>query len=86
MLDGLHEHTGLQQTLVRTSVQPSETASEYFNMQSATFKVGLIDAGDFQLATLRRLHMLSNFHHIVVVEIQAGDSIAGLRLPRLFLD
>ncbi|MNH05751.1 hypothetical protein D3C79_650950 [compost metagenome] len=49
-------------------------------------QVGIVDVGDFQLATWRRLDVLGDVHHIVVVEVQAGHCIRRLGFGGFFFD
>ena len=67
-------------------IEPGIAARHDFHMQAALLQVGLVDAGDFQLATGAGPDLLGNIDDLIVVEVQAGDSVAGLGLLRLFLD
>ena len=49
-------------------------------------KIGTIDVGDLEFAARRRLDAGRDVHDVVVVEIQAGNRVVGLRLLWLFLD
>ncbi len=55
-------------------------------MRVFALEVRAIHVGNFQFATLRRLDALGNLDNIVIVEIQAGYRVVGLRLQRLLFD
>ena len=67
-------------------VEPGETATEALDIQVAALEVGIVDVGDLQLAAWRGLDRLGDLDHVVVIEVQTGHGVAGLRLGWLFLD
>ncbi|MNT57316.1 hypothetical protein D3C72_1946780 [compost metagenome] len=69
-----------------TSVQPREASTQYTDMQIAALQVSVVDVGNFEFTTMGRLHLLRDPHHIVVVEIKAGDGVIGFRMQGLFFD
>ncbi|MCY1554932.1 hypothetical protein D9M68_915460 [compost metagenome] len=56
------------------------------DVEVTTLQVGLVDAGDFQLATIRGFYLLGDLDYVVVIEIQASHCIMGLGLEWFFLD
>ncbi len=55
-------------------------------MQVAGAQVRVVDGGDLQLAAGAGLQVAGDLDDPVVVEVQAGDGVAGLGLGRLLLD
>ncbi|MNE68304.1 hypothetical protein D3C80_1639570 [compost metagenome] len=86
VLDGLHVLRGFQQAIVSTGIEPGKAAAEAFDTQVAALQVGVVDVCDFKLATCRRLYILGDLDHVVVVEIKARDRIAGFGLGGFFFD
>ena len=83
LLDGLHEHAGLDQAIVGAGVQPGKAASKQFDGQCAILQIHLVDGGDFQLAALGWLDPFGILRHLAIVEIETGDRPVRLRLLRL---
>ena len=71
---------------MRARVQPGVAAPHDLHLQLALLQVGLVDAGDLQLAARAGLHGLGDVHHLLVVKVQAGDGEVALGLGRLFLN
>ncbi|MNX58462.1 hypothetical protein D3C86_893040 [compost metagenome] len=67
-------------------VEPGESTAEALYMQVATLQVGIVDVGDFQLCAGRRFDRLGDVDHIVVIEIQPGNGVAGFGFLGLFFD
>ncbi len=86
MFDGLHVLRGFQQAVVGTGVEPGEATAEALDVEVAAFEVGHVDVGYLQLAAWRGLDRLGDLDDVVVVEVQAGHRVAGLRLLRLLFD
>ena len=79
VLDGLDEVGGVEQGVVGAGIEPGEAAAEDLGAEFAAVEVPGVDVGDFELAARAGLEIAGNVDDLVVVEIDAGDSIAGLR-------
>ena len=66
---------GIQQVFRRACVQPDKVAVELDHMQLAAAQVFQIDVRDLELAARRGLEVVRDLHHVIVIEIQAGDDI-----------
>lgn len=86
LFDRLDVARGLQQGFMGTGMEPGKAAVEQLHLQIAAFEVSLVDGGDFQFTAGRGLYPTGNAHHVVVVEIQAGDCVVTLWLGRFFFD
>ncbi|MNN25294.1 hypothetical protein D3C81_1387640 [compost metagenome] len=64
-------------------IQPRIATTQRFQMQVALAQVTLVEIGDLQLATRRRLQVGGVVAGMAVVEVQTGDRIVGARLLRL---
>ncbi|KRH79045.1 hypothetical protein FERRO_01060 [Ferrovum sp. JA12] len=71
---------------MRAGVQPGEAAAHGLHIQLALLKVGLVHAGDFQLAPGTGFHDLGNVNHLLVVKVQASDGVVALWGLGLFFD
>ena len=71
---------------MRPGIQPGDAAPQLLDVQLSSLQVNVIDTGDFQLPAPSRLECGSNVHHLVVIEIQAGDGESETRLPGLLFD
>ena len=80
------ELAGIEQSVVRAGVQPGIAALPDLHIELAVLQVGVVDAGDFQLAARAGLDGLGDVDDLAVVEIQASDGVAALGLGRLLLD
>ena len=86
VLDGADELRGLVQALHGAGVQPRVAAAEGDHGQRPLLQVHLVERGDLQLATGRRLDLVRLGCHIARVEVQAGDGVGALGLGWLLLD
>ena len=57
-----------------------------FYTQPSGFQITTVDIGNLEFSPGRGLDGMREFNNLVVVEIEAGDSIAGFRLCRLLLN
>ena len=64
-------------------IQPGVAAAHDLHAELAALQIGAVDVGDLQLAARRRLQVPGDVHHLLVVEIQAGDRVVRLRLQWL---
>ncbi len=80
------ELPGFEQAVVGAGVQPGVAAAEGLHLQLALLQIDAVDVGDLQLAARRGLEVGGDVAHLRVVEVQAGDGVAALRLGRLFFD
>src|SRR5699024_8476294 len=60
LLDRADKVAGAVEIVDRAGVQPGGTAGQHFHVQSPLFQVGLVDAGDLQLATIGGLKLLGD--------------------------
>ncbi len=60
--------------------------SSTVTVSSPALQVGVVDRGDLQLAAGARLEAAGDLDDPVVVEVQTGHGVAGLRLGGLLLD
>jgi hypothetical protein len=77
---------GFDERIVRAGIEPRMTATHRDDVQLTPFEVLAIHVGDLEFATRRRLHVLRDFDDALVVEVQAGHGVAGLRLRGFLLD
>jgi len=80
------ELAGIEQAFVRAGIQPGIAALEDLHIKLALLQIGLVDRGDFQLATRTGFDRFSDIDHLIIVEIEAGDGVIALWLDGLFLD
>ena len=66
-------------------VEPGKAALEIFHIKLAFFKIEAVEIGDLQFAARRRLQPGCQFHHLVVVKIQAGDGMVRFWLDGFLL-
>lgn len=76
----------INQTLMCACVQPSKALTQQFHIQGTVFQIDAVQVSNLQLTTGRRLQLLCEINHTVVIEIQAGHTVIALRMLRLFLD
>src|SRR5436190_12026594 len=85
-LDGLNVARGLHQRLVRAGIEPRHTSGQLFDDELTVPEIRLIDIGNLELASGRRLQSRGDVDDLVVVEIETGDDIGGFRPRGLFLE
>jgi len=71
---------------VGAGVEPGVAAPHDLHIELAPVQVGLVDSGDFQLASGTGFDGLGDVDHLAVVKIQTGDGVAALRLERFFFN
>ncbi len=76
----------LEQRFVRAGVEPGHAAAHHFDAELFARQVHLVDIGDLELASRRRLQFGRNVHDLIVVEVETRDRVARLRRLWLFLD
>ena len=86
VLDGADELRGLVQALHGAGVQPRVSAAQRHHGQRPLLEVHLVERGDLELASGRRLDPVRLGGHVARVEVQAGDGVARLGLGGLLLD
>ena len=84
-LDGLDEGCSLQQGVVRAGIEPGVAAAHGLDVELVAREVGLVDVGDLEFTTGRRLYRLRDIDDVLVVEVKSRHSKVGLRLSWLFL-
>lgn len=85
LLDDVDELGRLLEPLVCTGVQPGHAPEEPDDPQLFPAEVLVVDGGDLQLATGGGFYVFGDLHHVIVVEIEAGDGEFGLGLVGFFL-
>lgn len=86
LLNHFHEDGSLCQRVVRTGIQPGETAAQGLDLQFTIGQKGLVHGCNLKLATGRWLDALGNVHHLIGVEIQTHNGIVALGLLGLLLN
>src|ERR1700730_12117019 len=69
-----------------SGVEPRHATSQHDYFKVAALQVCLVDIGDLKFSASARLERLCNAHHLIVVEVKAGNGVARLRFFRFFLD
>lgn len=85
-LEGANKFTGFHQRFMRPGIQPGMTSAQALDRQVPSFQVGGIHRSDLQFAPGRRLHLMGDLHHVVIIKIEAGDGIIGFRPGGFFLN
>src|SRR3990172_2369011 len=86
LLDRGDERAGLEERIVRSGVEPRVTAPQELHREPLLLEVETVEIGDLQLAARRGLDPTRKLDHVLVVEVQAGHCVPGLRLGGLLLD
>ena len=86
VLHGADELRGLVQALHGAGVQPRVAAAEGDHGQRPLLQVHLVERGDLQLASGRRLNLMRLGGDVARVEVQAGDGVGALGALGLLLD
>ncbi len=86
LLDRGDESTGVEERVVGASVQPGGASAEDFCAELAALKVPAVDVGDLELAAGRGFEVLCDADYLGVVEVDAGDGVAGFGLGGFFFD
>lgn len=85
-LDDVHVVDGI---LVRgdgAGVEPDVTVAQGHDLELAALEVLLVDGCDFEFATIARLNVLGDLHHVVVVEVEPDDCVVGFGGAGLLFD
>src|SRR5690606_15107924 len=82
----LYKLRRLQQRLDSPGIQPGCPTVKHADFQLATFQIGLIDIGYFYLASLRRLYILGDFNHLVIIKIKPWYGKVRFWRDGLFFD
>ena len=86
VLHGADELRGLMQALHGAGVQPRVAAAQGDDGQRPLLQVHLVERGDLQLATGRRLDLVGLGGHVARVEVESGDGVGALGALGLLLD
>lgn len=78
MFQGGDELPGFEQAFVGASVQPGVASAHDLDVELALLQVQAVQVGDFVFAPGGGLEALGQVDDLVVVEVQAGDRVAGL--------
>src|SRR3990172_3602317 len=70
LFDGGDELARFEETLVGSSVEPGISSSEELDPQGSPSEILFVHIGDLDLSPPGRLHILSDLHDIVIVEIE----------------
>src|SRR5262252_4611044 len=71
---------------MRSSIKPGNTARQLLDAELSALEVRAIHVGNFKLAPWRRLQPRSDIKDLIIVEVQAGDSVGRPRPRGLLLD
>jgi hypothetical protein len=85
-LDDVDELACVEQPPEGPRVEPCGAAGEDGHGELAALEVDVVDPGDLQLSPGARLELAGHLDDGVVVEVDAGNGVAGLGLGRLLLD
>ena len=86
MLQRGDELAGFEQAFMGTRVQPGIAPAHDFDVELALFQVQTVQVGDFVFAACGGFEALGQVYDPVVVEVQAGDGVAGLGGLGLFFE
>ena len=86
LLNGGDEVGRFHHRIVGPGVEPGIAAAHQLDVELALFEVDRVDVGDFEFAAGRRLDVLGDVDHLVVVEVQPRYRVVRLRLGWLFFD
>lgn len=76
LLHGLDGHCHVAEALRRAGVEPRHIPIQDDNLELALLQIYVVDCGDFQLTSGGGGNPFGNFHHLVVVEIEAGNNVS----------
>lgn len=85
LLDDIDELGRLLEPLVCTGVQPGHAPEEPDDPQLFPAEVLVVDGGNLQFPPGGGLYVFGDLHHVIVVEIEAGDGEFGLGLVGFLL-
>ena len=86
MFQSRYELARFQQAVMRARVQPSVATLHDLHVELATLQIGLVDGGDFQLATGAGFDGLGNVNDLVVVKVQTCHGVAAFGHSRFFFN
>ena len=86
MLQRGDELPRFEQAFVGAGVQPGVAAAHDFDVELALLEIQAVQVGDFVFAACGGFEALGQVHDLVVVEVQAGDGVAGLGGLGLFFE
>ena len=86
LLKYLHVCTRFTERIVRTSIQPSKSASKGLYLQLSILEELLIHCRYLILSSCRWFDVSGHFNHLIRIEIQSDNSIVALWMLWLFLD
>ena len=86
MFHGLHELAGFEERIVGAGVQPSDATPHETHCEAALAQIAPVQIRYFQFAASGGFEGRGHPHHVVVVEIEAGDGMVGGRVRRLLHD
>ena len=77
MFEGGNKIGCFEQRIVCSGVEPSDAAAEELGAELAALEVPAVDVGDLELATGRGFQLLGDLNDLGVIEVDAGDGVAG---------
>jgi hypothetical protein len=77
---------GFQKGIVGAGIEPGNAATEELHLQLAHLEVSAVDVGDFEFAAFAGFEVSADINDLVVVHIEAGNSVVGFGLGRFFFD
>src|SRR5271165_5466513 len=84
LLDDAHEHTGIEQGIVRSGIEPCGTAAQQLNVQFADLEVCTVQIRDFQLSPRRGGQCLRKSWGPSIVKVNPSHRMIRRRCYRLF--
>ena len=82
----LHKRSCLEQAVVRTHVEPDESAAHSLYIELISLKICADDVGDLQFATAGRLKVSSDIDRPLIAKIETCYRPIRTWHPRLFFD
>lgn len=67
-------------------VEPDITVAQGHDLELAALEVLLVDRRDLEFATIARMNVLGDLHHVVVVEVEPDDCVVGFGGAGLLFD
>ena len=74
LLQHRHEMGRIDERLVRAGVEPGGAAAQRLDVQRPLFEVQPVHIGDLQFPARGRFDLVGKIDHLLVVEVQPGDS------------
>lgn len=86
LLDGRYEVGSLEEAVVRAGIEPGHAAAEDFDGELSPLEVRVVDGGNLDFATRRRLHVFRDLNDGIIVKIETGNGVMRFGLHGFFFD